>query len=210
MTPSEERYVADFEKSADGRKNALDRAWQTRNFEIELYWKRATYFWTMIGVLFAGYAVALSSPNDDAMAVVLGCVGVILSLAWYLVNRASSAWQRNWEAHIDALEDPITGPLYKTVFAPENAHSLFDWFGPLNMSPSKLTVAVSLFVTIIWGGLVVYALPASWNRLSVLQNIDVRLAVLGFTAFACFALLRWCRTGGGNYKLGFRQREAKW
>lgn len=41
----------------DQEKNklALDRAWQTRNFEIEMYWKRASYFWAFIATSFGGY-----------------------------------------------------------------------------------------------------------------------------------------------------------
>ena len=29
-------------------KNALNKAWEIRNFEINMYWKRAGYFWAFI------------------------------------------------------------------------------------------------------------------------------------------------------------------
>jgi hypothetical protein len=44
--------------------NALDAAIKTRNFEIELYWKRAAYFWTLIAVAFAGYFAIENSTNQ--------------------------------------------------------------------------------------------------------------------------------------------------
>lgn len=38
-------------------EKALELALDIRKFEIELYWKRATYFWTFIAAAFGGYAV---------------------------------------------------------------------------------------------------------------------------------------------------------
>lgn len=34
----------------DGKleKNALNKAWEIRNYEINMYWKRAGYFWAFI------------------------------------------------------------------------------------------------------------------------------------------------------------------
>lgn len=210
MTSREARYSRDFIRSKNRQAAALERAWETRNFEIELYWKRATYFWTMIGALFAGYALSMSPKGDPNVAFILSCVGLIISTAWYFINRASSAWQRNWEAHIDALEDNITGPLYKSVYAPKKAYKYHDLFGPLPMSPSKIAVAVSLFVACTWIILIVYNLPSNWNPIPPLRHLDIRFAVLSGTVVCCLALTFLCRTGGGNYKLGFRKRRAKW
>lgn len=33
------------ERQKELKTNALMQAWETRNFEINLYWKRAAYFW---------------------------------------------------------------------------------------------------------------------------------------------------------------------
>ena len=38
-------------------KEALRFALEIRKFEIELYWKRGTYFWAFIAVAFAAYGV---------------------------------------------------------------------------------------------------------------------------------------------------------
>ncbi len=124
------------------QKEALERAWKNRDFEIELYWKRATYFWAFIGATFAGYFIVLNNPKDVSAnypELVLAIMGFIFSLAWYLVNRGSKKWQENWENHIDMLEDEITGPIYKTVLN-RNAPSV-----------SRVNMTVSLFVTLLWG-----------------------------------------------------------
>lgn len=54
----------DYSFSGDIKTNsklyeAYKTAMDVRKFEIELYWKRATYFWTFIGLSLAAYGAAL-------------------------------------------------------------------------------------------------------------------------------------------------------
>ena len=115
----EERLVNIGPRKAD---RAFDRAWATRNFEIELYWQRATYFWAFTASAFVGYFGLVNSDSysrPDSFQHVevffIACLGFLLSLAWLLTNVGSKQWQRHWEVHVDLLEDQFTGPLYKTV-----------------------------------------------------------------------------------------------
>ena len=64
MTPEEYRArfaepqtprTQDASKEADTQAGELAFAADIRKFEIELYWKRATYYWTFIAAAFAGY-----------------------------------------------------------------------------------------------------------------------------------------------------------
>lgn len=180
-------YAKLFHSSKAKRKAALDRAWQTRNFEIELYWKRATYFWTILGALFVayGFAVKADEAPDKDLRLIIACLGAVLSLAWYLVNRGSAAWQQNWEAHVDALEDAVTGPLYKTV---RRSSRVAQWhpFGPLNMSPSKITIAVALFVFVCWTVLVA---RESMSVISIHLNVNSWPAVAVLTAAVMVSIL---------------------
>src|SRR6266705_6862631 len=93
---------------------ALTAALDTRKFEIDLYWKRATYFWAFIGAAFAGFFAIQSMGGLFEARYLLCCLGLVFSAAWYFVNLGSKCWQRNWELHVDLLEDEIMGPLYKT------------------------------------------------------------------------------------------------
>jgi len=129
------------------RSKALDRAWQIRNFEIELYWKRALYFWGFIALSFTGYIATFESANHT-IPLTIACAGCVFSIAWFLVNKASKFWQENWEAHIDCLEDEIEGRLYKTVIK-NKAHFLWPLKG-YHFSVSKINQAVNLFVILIW------------------------------------------------------------
>lgn len=95
-------------------ERALAQAHEARKFEIEMYWKRATYFWTFIGAAFVGYAAFFNATSRHAFgALLMSQVGLVFTMAWYLANRGSKFWQENWENQVNLLEDAITGPLYK-------------------------------------------------------------------------------------------------
>lgn len=127
-------------------KKALEQAWKNRDFEIEMYWKRATYFWAFIAVTFAGYFGFISSTdfkkNLPQGELIISCLGLIFSEAWYLANIGSKKWQVNWERHIDMLEKYVTGNIYKTVLNKEG------------YSVSELNKQVSHFMIWIWGILI--------------------------------------------------------
>lgn len=167
--------------SADNNvtKMALKQALDIRKFEIDLYWKRATYFWTLIAATFAGYFAVLASekmPDKNFNACVLACVGLIFSLAWYLSNRGSKYWQENWEYHVDMLEDQVTGPLYKTVLHRPKADGIFVRFfeSPAPFSVSQINQWVSLFTIAVWLPLLANVLPVfdlsypvSWKHFTI-------------------------------------------
>ncbi|ALQ83034.1 RipA family octameric membrane protein [Klebsiella pneumoniae] len=126
-------------------ERAFEKAWATRNFEIEMYWKRATYFWAFIASIFVGYFALVSSENyvkydrfNHVEVYFLICIGFVLSVAWHLTNMGSKSWQRHWEVHVDLLEDAFTGPLYKTVH-PQVTYSV-----------SKINEIVSFVFVFIW------------------------------------------------------------
>ena len=165
--------------STEQRGEALKEAVATRKFEIELYWKRATYFWAAIATIFVGYfatigtlaamhagspdesvhsavvaddlpsAVAHISPLVASLLLAISCAGIVFSIAWYMVNRASSRGQRNWEMHIRYLEPEFLGPLYATKVKAET-YSASDIVGPYDFSITRISAALSLGVVGIW------------------------------------------------------------
>lgn len=145
--PARREYLAAF-PSGEVQKEALKQALDIRKFEIDLYWRRATYFWAFIAAAFAAY-FALQKGADSANLYVVTCLGLLFSLAWYFVNRGSGAWQRNWEAHVDLLEDEIMGPLYKTLIN-RRTYRFIDLLEPFSFSPSRINNLLSLLVTATW------------------------------------------------------------
>lgn len=155
-----------YEEYFKGKEeDALERALDIRKFEIELYWKRATYFWAFIGATFAGYLAVQASSYKQDLSVILSCLGVVFSFSWFLVNRGSKFWQENWEKHVDILEDKVNGPLYKVVLSRNvddftRREKVKDWItGPKAISVSKVNQLISLYVFLVWVVLLIYSLP---------------------------------------------------
>jgi hypothetical protein len=139
--------------SGDKKVNALEQALDIRKFEIELYWKRATYFWAFIAVTFAGYFAVLGIQNEDLLIkknlalFLINSLGIMFSFSWFLVNRGSKFWQNNWERHVDLLEDTKMGPLYKTVIELDRKPKLYE---EAKYSVSKINQLLSLYMVVIW------------------------------------------------------------
>ena len=142
-----EQYQEDLEFTDDKytARIVLEKAWAIRNFEIEMYWKRANYFWAFIASSFVGYFALINSESycvpdglNHVEVYFMICIGFALSVAWVFVNRGSKTWQRHWEAHIDLLEDRLTGPLYKTVYSTKT------------YSVSKINEIISIMFALIW------------------------------------------------------------
>ncbi|RCW81636.1 hypothetical protein DER71_1231 [Halanaerobium sp. DL-01] len=133
------------------QKKALEKSLDIRKFEIELYWKRATYFWAFIAASFAGYFTILSKSitRKDTSLLILGILGFVFSYSWYFVNKGSKFWQNNWERHVDYLEDEVIGKLYKTVRY-SNKISFLKPTREFPMSVSKINQILSFFISLSW------------------------------------------------------------
>ena len=173
------------------RNQALMEARENRKFEIELYWKRAGYFWVFIALTFAGYASLQTHP---ILAFLTACSGFVFSLAWYFVNRGSKQWQENWELHVDLLEDEIAGPIYKTVVqrSPTRFCALN---GPYPFSVSKINQLLSLYVTIVWLALIGRIFTIVWGIPVDISPQTTTVAISMFTlaiaiVLACFGRTR--------------------
>lgn len=162
---TQEQYDDLFKSDAKILEKALEQAYEIRKFEIELYWKRATYFWTFIGAAFVGYVAFFNAsanavppnPKREFILVIIACIGFVFSVAWHCVNKGSKFWQENWENHVELLEDKIFGPLYKTLtMRPDRSTSFSDlvidfFVAPKPFSVSKVNQLVSTFIALIWG-----------------------------------------------------------
>ena len=129
-------------------EKAYTKAWENRNYEIDKFWTRAAYFWGFIVLIFGGYISLLTSDHNQKalemrLDLYLILLGSLFCLSWYLVIRGSKEWQRNWEAHIDHLEEYISGPIYKTLY----------YSGKRFYSVSKLNEVMALVICIVWCGL---------------------------------------------------------
>lgn len=199
---SDEEYKAVF-LNEKVHENALKNALDIRKYEIDLYWKRATYFWTFIAATLAGFVAVQSSSsiNKNDLSVLLCSLGIVFSCGWLCVNRGSKYWQENWENHVDMLEDEINGPLYKVVLTRADSVGFKQKFhhiltGPSAFSVSKINQIISLYIFIVWCGLLIYSLPA----FSFYQSINWYYTLLiAITFIICGAFFGASKTFGGGF-----------
>lgn len=183
-------FSGDSVPESSRRAKALSVALEVRKFEIDLYWKRAAYFWVFTGAALAGHVAALTAEvrrfTPEAL-LLTSCVGLVFAFAWYLVNRGSKFWQSNWEAHVDLLEDAVHGPLYKTVLTDNTPW--WELNGAYKYSVSKINQLLSLFVAFIF-----LLLLANTGRNYYVLTCDWQLfptACILFTSAALYVLVRY-------------------
>lgn len=153
--------------------NLLKKAWEIRNFEIELFWKRTAYFSTIVGALFVSYYTAKSELCFIAF------LGSISSLVWLLSNLGSKFWQENWEKHIDLLEEETkSGDIYKVVLM-DNRYMAY--------SVSKLSIFLSAIIFISWIYLYLVALSPALilANCNAMLSISILLILIGIILLTC-------------------------
>lgn len=190
-------------------ERALLIALDIRKFEIELYWKRATYFWTFIAAALAAFGAiqAASIQNKTDLSVTLSCLGIVFSIGWLCVNRGSKHWQENWENHVDMLEDEVHGPLYKVIITRSKPKGTWEWFqhainGPSQFSVSKINQIISIYVSVLWVGLLFYSLPPFDQEAPIHFGY---LSLIVFTGLTCISFF-WKL--GATYTAGFKHNAT--
>lgn len=175
------------------QKEIFNLAWESRKFEIELYWKRAVYFWAFQAVALAGYFSILSADSfaeKNHSLFYVNCLGLITSLGWYLINKGSKSWQRHWEKIVDILEDMVVGKLYKTGTT-EKTYSV-----------SKINQLISLFFTYMW--LLNMLNQLFENHFDFSEPLDFKILIpLGLTIYIS------CQMLFGKGRGRFKEREIK-
>jgi hypothetical protein len=164
--------------AAESETKRFEVAVQIRNFEIELFWKRSIFFWGFIASAFIGYA-ALRKDNPD-LAFPIVCFGLVCSFAWTLLNRGSKYWQESWESKVEKSELEVTGKF----FAEEESiqYNKGCWLRARKYSVSKLAIALSDYVSVLWFSLLAAELIRKYapNYVETLKSYGPAL----FSAFS--------------------------
>jgi|GEM_PF-676302 len=154
---------------SDRRYEAYRKAHEIRQFEIGLFWQRATYYWAFILAAFTAHFALLgllfSGEKDFSIPELYNLPGLSLfalsitsffcyffSLCWVLMNKGSKFWQNNWEGHIDELEQEFSGDLYKTILNTKNNNDFNILpFVPnaYDYSVSKITMLTSIVLMVM-------------------------------------------------------------
>lgn len=180
-------------------EKALEYAHDIRKFEIELFWKRSTYFWVFISVIILAYGGLLNifvvKETEGSIKlflflaiVIFNNLGLIISYIWYRAMEGSKFWQKNWEAHIDMLEFYVTGHLHKVLFERSTRQTL---------SVSKLSQVVALFCIIAWGLLLLVSPAIYWHKEPCIAVITPLLSIIIVLVARC-RIIRTCKSTSAN------------
>lgn len=186
--------------SLDAQKAALARAHELRKFEIENYWKRATYFWafqlaafTLLGLLWKETVGPPPNLHENALMIPSG-LGAITGLVGWMTARGSKFWQENWECHVDMLETSLEGRLTQVVFIR----------GGSKFSVSRVNEKLLFVITAGW-----FLLFAALVFLPMLSNVSETMQrVFGFLVLGCACAFVY--EGARTRLSGMSSTESGW
>lgn len=196
--PTAVNMSAESTPTASGpTKEALARAHELRKFEIENYWRRATYFWAFQVAAFALLGLIWKEIGElDRLALLAPAgLGAISAQVGWLTAKGSKFWQENWEAHVDLLEQEVEGRMTQVVLSKNGAQYSVSAVNQHFMFLLMAGWAVA-FVVILFKPLEVWLRPqASF------------LALAGLIA-AMLWLPAWSRTNLKGWR--FRKSQGEW
>lgn len=164
-----------------------ETATDERKLELDLFWKRSTFFWAFIASSFVAYAAL---KDDITLRLFVASFGLICSLAWTLANRGSKYWYEMWEKKVEAAQNDVIGQnIYEKTYSAN--HPGRAWSGK-RYSVSRLAIGLSDFTVIIWSMLFIITAtkqcytPPNWPALAaIFATIIYALSLLrgGRSAF---------------------------
>jgi len=124
-------------------KEAYNKSHDIRKFEIDLYWKRAGYFWTFITTIIAIFGLCIKDKTTDyfILSPVIANLGFITALCFFYVNLSSKYWHENWEHNVNNLEFYVSGNLYKINYSNKTG---------VTHSVSGVNNELSRLLSVIW------------------------------------------------------------
>ena len=156
-------------------KDVHEALWKCRDFELKYCWQRSIFLTAFLVACYAGYGqVVLSTFDNDkpirltenltvnGYAFILTLIGVVLSVFWIQMGKASKAWYECYEKAIVAFADQkqyfdngvtkVAGFKYRDIPGYESDH-ISNWLWSTaggGYSPSKINIAIGHLSLLIW------------------------------------------------------------
>jgi hypothetical protein len=179
-------------EAKESQKLALDRAHDLRKFEIENYWKRATYFWSFQAIAFVVLGLILKDGQLKGSLQILqlpASIGAVSGFVGWLSARGSKFWQENWEAHVDMLEQEIEGSLTQLVWSDNR----------ISYSVSRLNQAFMGITASSW--VIVMAVASSSKTTDYFATISPWW-LFGLLILSLIGILFWTRQNMAGLSVG--------
>lgn len=129
----------------------LEMAAEQRNFEIENYWKRATYVWAFqaAACVLLGYLAKDGWYNGGGAILVPLFLAFTSAYVGFLTAQGSKFWQENWELHVQLLESALNRRL---------THVVLYRGRPNTYSVSRVNSAFLCLLFLFWLGIFIGSL----------------------------------------------------
>ena len=132
----------------------------------------------MFGAFFVIWDLEGNGLLEKLLLLLLCNLGFFFSFAWKYLETGSKSWQKNWELHIDFLEDDITGKLHKTIMGKT------DEFFSLNSIHNEV---INMFI-LTWCLLSFFVVYAIYEALPKYPNIYIYINSVAWFALSFFEL----------------------
>lgn len=175
---------------------------ENRAREIDLFWKRATFFWAFQIAALAVIALAIDdkvTSFDDLNAInwLIICVGISLGLvasfSGYLSARGSKYWQEVWEKKVELLEHEF--PLFRT-----KTYVSIKFAGAGTWSVSKQVVLFIFYTFILWALAALGAFAVLLHGMICNEMLSIAavggISLLVPSVLYCIAMCLFGRTNG--------------
>ena len=161
-------------ESADERRpSALEICLAAREFELELFWKRALFFWGFIASAFIGFASTY--PDQPVIAIAISCFGAVCSFCWTLANRGSKYWYESWETKAKRAGKEVV----KDLFEREEKENLDGLWHAKRFSVSRIAIALSEYTCLLWLVILSYQVLEYFGYRTIARESEgVMIAVL--------------------------------
>ncbi|WP_275233701.1 hypothetical protein [Pantoea ananatis] len=183
-------------------KEAYSKAHDIRKFEIDLYWKRANYFWVFMTAIsgLLGFSFNSDIIYIKLLSPALSIMGFIFGLAFLAANQGSKFWQENWERNLDMLEFYVSGDLYKIT-------------AKLNLtkpSVSKINIYLAKTLCLLWIVVFIYSLSFSFFSIDNTNYSFIFICIYSFVSIA-ISISFWNKvrnSSASSYKAEFEKRNV--
>jgi len=154
--------------SSEGNlKEIKDRFYKCRDFEISNLWQRSIFLTAFLLLCFSGYGTVLKNILEKSeefnliyheIAAFVSIVGMVFSILWIMMGKASKAWYEFYEHQICAIENKkeldikecyrMGNGIYNTDISKIDSNIFSNNAGIY--SPSKINILIGRICMIIW------------------------------------------------------------
>jgi SAM-dependent methyltransferase len=177
-------------QSEEQLKKAFEIAHDNRILEIGLFWQRSLFFWGFVGASLVGYGAVYDKSR--VLTTVLALLGLVCSVVWTAANRGSKYWQEYWEDVVESFQNFYAAGHIFDDRKPRTDISIWSIYTGRRISVSKLAMALSDYMTLVWLTLCVLSVAREYFELSITIYKYGSLVALVLTLIYCATFIWQC------------------